>query len=1158
MNNFDVNDSNYSFSYHSHHSSPPEEELLAKRETRNVKLSKLCVLAVIACATIASGIGIYYSVNSEEEEDFRLQFDDFATQVVENAHYEANIAFKSVESMSASITSFALDASSDGINRWPYVTVPHFEIRGENTNKVSRAAHLSMVPLVTVADRMGWEMYSVGQQGWIAEGLKLREDEHLHDGTFSLEPISQTIWRYKGEVGDSDEEPETTTGVSSGHGHYGPVWQQAAAPHDTHIINYNLLSHPLFARAYHSMYEYKTPIMSEVADFSFLHEDPTKHSTAHPHSALLYPIYSNLNSDLHSNIVGFLVAILPWDFYFRDLLPQGTNGIIVVLQDTCAGQYTYQINGPESVFLGEGDLHDRKYDYLEVSNEFLDFKYYEGIDGNKECHYDIRVYPSAELEQQYRTSIPIIYTSVLVSVFVFMALVFILYDKIVELQQEKMLAAAARTTKIVSSLFPSNVRDRIFKDVEEQGEEDFKKSKSTVYGEAPKAQLRDFLQDNDEERTPFETKPIADLFPSATIMFADMVGFTAWSSVREPAHVFTLLETVYHAFDEIAKLRRVFKVETIGDCYVAVCGLPDHRKDHAVVMARFANDCLKKMNEVVKKLEVTLGPDTGDLTMRFGLHTGPVTAGVLRGDKSRFQLFGDSVNTASRIENTGERDRIHLSQETADILVSSGKSHWVVERDDKVVVRGKGEMQTYWLDIKVSSGDSIESGDTDGSEEHLKTVAKSLQVSKTYIVKTGRLQRMVHWNTDILARLLKQVVARRKVSEAVKMKVKTVRDKIPTTKKQDKDEVAAGTETVLGEVKDTVLGEVKDIIEFPEFDAKAAQELEDHEPVELDDIVIEQLRDFVTLIADMYSLDNPFHNFEHASHVSMSVSKLLSRIVAPDLPEKLDVKGSLHSSIHSSIHDHTYGITSDPMTQFACVFSGLIHDVDHQGVPNAQLVKEKADIAIAYKNKSVAEQNSLDISWDLLMDDSFSALREAIFTNEEEKKHFRELLVNSVMATDISDKELGAARKARWNCAFATSPIKESQRDAVNRKATIVIEHLIQASDVAHTMQHWHIYRKWNERLFQELYLAYKNGRADKDPSKFWYQGEIGFFDYYVIPLAKKLKDCGVFGVSSDEYLNYAEKNREEWELRGQEVVASMVDKCWTKFHGNNAGERVN
>jgi len=99
---------------------------------------------------------------------------------------------------------------------------------------------------------------------------------------------------------------------------------------------------------------------------------------------------------------------------------------------------------------------------------------------------------------------------------------------------------------------------------------------------------------------------------------------------------------------------------------------------------------------------------------------------------------------------------------------------------------------------------------------------------------------------------------------------------------------------------------------------------------------------------------------------------------------------------------------------------------------------------------------------------------------------------------------------------------------------------LIQASDVSHTMQHWHIYRKWNERLFHELYAAYKAGRADKDPSENWYRGEIGFFDFYIIPLAKKLKDCGVFGVSCDEYLTYAMQNRNEWEQRGQEIVAQM------------------
>jgi hypothetical protein len=90
-------------------------------------------------------------------------------------------------------------------------------------------------------------------------------------------------------------------------------------------------------------------------------------------------------------------------------------------------------------------------------------------------------------------------------------------------------------------------------------------------------------------------------------------------------------------------------------------------------------------------------------------------------------------------------------------------------------------------------------------------------------------------------------------------------------------------------------------------------------------------------------------------------------------------------------------------------------------------------------------------------------------------------------------------------------------------------------------MQHWHIYRKWNERFFRECMTAYRQGRADKDPAEYWYNGELGFFDFYIIPLARKLKECGVFGVSSDEYLTYALKNRDEWEKRGQEAVLDMV-----------------
>ena len=111
----------------------------------------------------------------------------------------------------------------------------------------------------------------------------------------------------------------------------------------------------------------------------------------------------------------------------------------------------------------------------------------------------------------------------------------------------------------------------------------------------------------------------------------------------------------------------------------------------------------------------------------------------------------------------------------------------------------------------------------------------------------------------------------------------------------------------------------------------------------------------------------------------------------------------------------------------------------------------------------------------------------------------------------------------------------------MNRKATSVLEHIIQASDVAHTMQHWHIYCKWNQRLFTEMYVAFKSGRAAKDPSVGWYEGEIWFFDNYIIPLAEKLEECGVFGVASDEYLSYARENRKEWEEKGREVCEEMI-----------------
>jgi hypothetical protein len=336
------------------------------------------------------------------------------------------------------------------------------------------------------------------------------------------------------------------------------------------------------------------------------------------------------------NVTGLLIGQMEWEFFFEDILAADSGDVLVEVKNTCGDEFSYIITGRSATFKGEGDLHDPKYLHLKQVHEFAEFARINGTEDNDSsdnCEYTIAVFPTSALEATYRTNKPVLYTCVIVLVFVSTALVFAIYDYMVYRRQTKLLNTAKRTNAIVSSLFPKDIQKRIMEEAEAQAEAEMKGNRFG-FSLAPKNQLKTFLDENDNNAdvlgdTIFKTKPIADLFPLVTIMFADIVGFTAWSSTREPAQVFTLLETIYHEFDVIAKRRRVFKVETVGDCYVAVAGLPEPRKDHAVVMARFARDCLYRMNTMTKQLEVTLGPDTTELGMRFGLHSGPVTGRFL-------------------------------------------------------------------------------------------------------------------------------------------------------------------------------------------------------------------------------------------------------------------------------------------------------------------------------------------------------------------------------------------------------------------------------------------------------------------------------------------------------------------------------------------------
>lgn len=410
--------------------------------------------------------------------------------------------------------------------------------------------------------------------------------------------------------------------------------------------------------------------------------------------------------------------------------------------------------------------------------------------------------------------------------------------------------------------------------------------------------------------------------------------------------------------------------------------------------------------------------------------------------------------------------------------------------------------------------------------------------------------RLIDWNVDVLMGFLEKVVQHRLVTET--------RGNRWGNKNNMTSDASGSTH---GEVEGgLIIDEIAEVITLPKFNSRYSSHLVGQNkllPME----IRHQMKEFVASIASLYR-DTPFHNFEHASHVTMSANKLMKRIITPEDAKKSSKSSSKRGSKNgdknngdspeSDLHFNTFGISSDPLTQFAVVFAALIHDVDHTGLTNAQLIKEGASIARIFNNKSIAEQNSVVVAWELLMEPRYADLQQCIFAHDVGRNRFRQLVVNAVMATDIMDSDMVSLRKKRWEKAFDPSLSNELfLLDVdVNRKATIVIEHIIQASDVAHTMQHWRIFIKWNTRLYRELHRAYLNGHSEKDPSEGWYEAQIGFFDNYVIPLAKKLRECGVFGVSGDEYLTYAQQNRTEWEQKGREETKIMIRQ-------NRGGRRI-
>jgi adenylate cyclase len=209
--------------------------------------------------------------------------------------------------------------------------------------------------------------------------------------------------------------------------------------------------------------------------------------------------------------------------------------------------------------------------------------------------------------------------------------------------------------------------------------------------------LLNILPSSIAERLKAQTRPIADHFSSASILFADVVDFTPWSERLEPEEVVGHLDLLFTHFDGLAERYGLEKIKTIGDCYMVAAGVPSPRADHAHALALVALEMLAALREDEELAQL-------GLELRIGINSGPVIAGVIGRKRFLYDLWGDAVNTASRMESHGTPGRIQITRATFDLLADE----FECEPRGTIVVKGKGEIEAWYLLGLTSDGDPRE------------------------------------------------------------------------------------------------------------------------------------------------------------------------------------------------------------------------------------------------------------------------------------------------------------------------------------------------------------------------------------------------------------------------------------------------------------------
>jgi hypothetical protein len=316
---------------------------------------------------------------------------------------------------------------------------------------------------------------------------------------------------------------------------------------------------------------------------------------------------------------------------------------------------------------------------------------------------------------------------------------------------------------------------------------------------------------------------------------------------------------------------------------------------------------------------------------------------------------------------------------------------------------------------------------------------------------------------------------------------------------------------------------------------------------------------FVRMVSAMYR-EVPYHSFDHAHHVVSATNDLLDMLVPAD-----------DNDDDPDQHPCSHDLFNNSMSHLALVFAALIHDVDHTGIVNAELAKDDSDqMSMLYGgDDSNAEKNSIVVGCMLLMRPELKKLQRAMFQSDyRDFSDFQSIVHKLIMTTDICNRQTTQHLKDTWCQAFGNEPTQDvcliekhhppsslcrstdvvgansfqSIADEKNDKlrALVVMFSMMRAADVLHLMEDWDTFLKWSNRCYMEFRAAYQSGKGE-DPGSSWYENQIGFLDFYVIPLAKNLHFSRAFGEFGEEFVNNILSNKEQWMKEGKQISSRLL-----------------